>query len=192
MDDDDDDVWNYIDEPTLGPNGWEWNGVRCIRLDDGRGWRVLATRQLDAGLAVPYGGCLVTKKGLKQLEKRATDFHIMSWDDCAVDSNPVLLPPDQRFAWIGGLVNEAGPGELWNMRYVTITDYDPTMPSYPCPPAAIPRVFLELMSPVEEGEELLAYYGTAVNRPYSIAPPPPLVRALCFCPVAACRCLAGG
>jgi hypothetical protein len=91
-----------------------------------------------------------------------------------VDANPELLPELHAHAWLGSLVNEASPGQLYNARYIAWSAREMLdMPVYPHAPPPTHIVFVELMAPLAPGDELLVAYGVK-RREYHVSPPPPM------------------
>jgi hypothetical protein len=158
--------------PAAG--GYVWDGLK-VGTHAVKGESVFATAAHAAGLLLPYGGLPVTRAAVAALGKHKRDRHVMRLTKRRhVDANPALLPERHAHAWLGSLVNEASPGQLYNARYITWSVRDTQdMPAYPHAPPPSHVVFVELMAPLAPGDEVLVAYGVK-RREYNVAPPPPL------------------
>jgi hypothetical protein len=144
---------------------------------------VFATGALPAGLLLPYGGLEVSPARLRWLAKHDRDRYVArTFTGPAaggVDADPAHLPAGHAFAWPGSRLNEASrPNELYNCRFLWWYRQQDTrdQPAYPHPAPPKLRFYMELMTPVPAGAELLVAYqfGSARSRGYAVAPPPPL------------------
>ena len=173
--------WFWLPPPVLNAaaGAYEWLGLE-LKPSTGGGLGVFATRNLPAGLLLPYGGREVSPARLRWLAKRDKDRFVARAGPAAggVDAEPAHLPAGHAFAWPGSRLNEPSPGELHNCRFVWWDRLKDTQdqPAYPhaAPPAF--QFYMELMVPVAAGAELLVSYqfGSARSRKYAVALAPPL------------------
>jgi hypothetical protein len=172
--------WFWLPPPALNvtAGAYTWVGLR-LKRSPGRGLGVFAARALPAGLLIPYGGLEVDSARLRALAKHDRDrFVARAGPAAGVDADPAHLPAGHAFAWPGSRLNEASPGELYNARFVWwhAPSDSRDQPTYPhaAPPKL--RFYMEVMTPVPAGAELLVSYDftSQRSRKYATAPPPPL------------------
>jgi hypothetical protein len=171
--------WCWVNAPARQGGAYVWSCVEVRAAGPGHGRGVYATRALPAGLLLPYGGAPLRRQRLSVLAKRDQDNYVAFAADGAIDANPCLLPAGHSDAWVGSLVNEASPGQLYNCRLVWWGEAQSDTadaPVYPHAPRWTHALFIELMVNVPAGGELLTsyHYTGARARRYAIAPPPPL------------------
>jgi hypothetical protein len=151
----------WLPPPALdaAAGAYTWAGIE-LRPSAGRGLGVFATGALPAGLLLPYGGLEVSPARLRWLAKHDRDRYVARTGPAAggVDADPAHLPAGHAFAWPGSRLNEPSrPNELYNCRFVWWYRQQDTrdQPAYPhaAPPKL--RFFMELMTPVPAGAELI-------------------------------------
>lgn len=154
--------------PALDPatSKWSYPAWKVENADNKNGAGVFATRDVQAGELVPYGGVVIQQDEFcKRLShKRAGTHWVVPLDDGALaDGNPAREPPDAKGAWLGARANEAAPGEKNNamLHCVRVADLPEIAGLYPGLDLSSGSVLvLETMGFIGMDKELLWYYGS--------------------------------
>lgn len=166
----------FIDAPVLRTDDHEYNWMHLeVKESPGKvGVGVFCCKSsIPAGLAIPYCGeridghrlqSLVSHNSLgycNYLADERVDEHgkVVTWVDAHPRRYRRLYPRGPRYAWIGGLVNEAGAGETPNAELIAVGQflyqhlYDNLLG------ITVTDVFLKTAREIQPGEEILTRYG---------------------------------
>jgi hypothetical protein len=118
---------------------------------------VFARVPLDAGVLIPYGARTIT---MHQRAKLKLDSWLIQVDHRhALDGNPVLFRGLGTHAVVGALLNEASGEQRITCRFYWLNDDEFAFRKPPVYPAFENSQALEVMVPVQAGEELFVSYG---------------------------------
>ena len=155
---------SWILPPRVINGACAWPGL-TVAPSAGRGFGVKVDLDCPAGTILPY-------LGVKKAAVPDGDYGIRLKDGSYVDANPQIFRqlglPDHLS--VAAMINQPSPGELQNAEFIECEPWELVdVPSYPGAPAFLTPVFIEVMSPLTAGQEILVRYGDGPERGYEVA-----------------------
>lgn len=147
--------WRWTPPPTLEGDEWRWPELEMRQGP--RGWGVFARVALAAGVLIPYGAAVITMNRRIKLKK---DSWVLEFDTHhALDGNPELFRCAGEHAVVGALLNEASGEQRTTCRFYALNADEQAFRPPPVYPVFTRCQAVEVMVPVQAGEELFVSYG---------------------------------
>jgi hypothetical protein len=175
----------FCPPPVVKNNCFVWKSVR-VGNSSKKGLGLFATKKLDWGDCIPYGGTKLSNEKAKNLvlnsNRKNSDGvintnanYLVTVIDSENGFNEIVFDGHPRkysetatdlptYGWIGSYCNEPNKGERANATLIHIPESELSeTPSYPTI-AADCSVFIHIEETVEIGDEILVLYGWDASR----------------------------